>query len=142
MVVRIARCAAASSAFIAGLAVAQSSTALPPQNYGAQPGFFRNATEMAALSAPGQAALPTPAQPAPQPVTASPMAAPIVAPQASTVVVAPPDRVPDPTQNLQWAERQMDRAETTAVQQRQQAQSTPPPVAPGAYNGSTDPATR
>src|SRR4051812_19599532 len=93
MVVRIARSVAASSAFIAGLAAAQSPTALPPQNYGAQPGFFRNATEMAALSAPGQAALPAPAQPVPQPTTASPMAASVVAPQASTVVVAPPERV-------------------------------------------------
>lgn len=143
MVVRIARGAAASGALIAAVAAAQSPTALPPQNYGAQPGFFRNAPEMAALAGaiPGVVA-PAPAPAVPQPSTVSPVAAPIVAPQASTVVVAPPERVPDPTQNLQWAERQMDRAENTAAEQRAQAQAVPPPVAPGAYNGSTNPADR
>jgi hypothetical protein len=158
MVVRIARGAAASGALIAALAAAQSPTglpaqsgtampsqagaALPPQNYGSQPGFFRSAPEMAALAGAIQGVVaPAPAQPAPQPSTASPVAAPVVAPQASTVVVAP-ERIPDPTQNLQWAERQMDRAESTAAQQRAQAQAVPPPVAPGAYNGSTNPADR
>jgi hypothetical protein len=142
MVVRIARSVAASTAFVAALAAAQSATPLPPQNYGSQPGFFRSAPEMAAIvgANPGVMA-PTGMQAPAHPATASPVAAPVVAPQASTVVVAP-ERVVDPTQNLQWAERQMDRAETTAAQQRQQAAATPPPVAPGAYNGSTNPADR
>lgn len=128
-------------------AAAQGTSAavrLPPQNYGAQPGFFRSAPEMAAFERADAGVIPAtaPAQPAAAPAVtpAHPMAAPAV---ATTVVAAPaaPERVPDPTQNLQWAERQMDRSEATAAQQRQLT-TTPPPVAPGAYNGATDPADR
>jgi hypothetical protein len=141
MTVRIARGAGASAMLFAALAAAQSPTPLPPQNYGAQPGFFRSATEMAAVAGANPGVMPaTPPQAMPQPVAMAPAAAPVVAPQASTVVVAP-EHVADPTQNLQW-ERQMDRVESAAAQQRQQAQATPPPVAPGAYNGSTNPADR
>jgi len=146
MIVRIAQGAAAGAALIAGLAAAQSTsapTALPPQNYGNQPGFFRSAPEMAAMTSANPGVMPTPAmQPVSQPAQVNPLAAAVVAPQASTVVVAPPERVADPTQNLQWAERQMDRVETKAVQQTQQAATTLPPVAPGAWNGSTNPADR
>ena len=150
MIVRIAQGAGAVAALIAGLAAAQStstptapSTALPPQNYGNQPGFFRSAPEMSAMTNANPGVMPAPAmQPVSQPAQVNPLAASVVAPQASTVVVAPPERVVDPTQNLQWAERQMDRVETKAVQQTQQAATTPPPVAPGAWNGSTNPADR
>ena len=121
-----------------------SAVALPPQNYGAQPGFFRNAPEMAAFERADPGVLPAtpPAPPAPvQPVSApAPAAAPVVNPPAAAAAV-PPQHVPDPTQNLQWAQQQMDRVEATAVQQRQ-LNTTPPPVAPGAYNGSTDPNNR
>lgn len=121
-----------------------SPVALPPQNYGAQPGFFRNAPEMAAFGQPQAGIVMTPPPPAPPvpPPAPAPVAvvAPAVAAPAASAVV-PPQRVPDPTQNLQWAEQQMDRAETTAVQQRQVG-TAPPPVAPGAYNGATNPADR
>ena len=116
---------------------------LPPQNYGSTPGFFRSAPEMAAFERADAGVLPAPApQPAPmQPVSApAPAAAPAPVPAAASAAV-PAQRVPDPTQNLQWAEQQMDRAEATAVQQRQ-LNTTPAPVAPGAYNGSTDPNNR
>jgi len=141
MVIRIARWSAACIVSLAGLAAAQSPVALPPQNYGAQPGFFRSAPEMAAMAGanPGVNAAPA-AQSAPQAAPAAPPAAAVVAPQAATVVVAP-EHIVDPTQNLQWAERQMDRQENTAAQQRQQAPALPP-VAPGAWNGSTNPADR
>jgi len=143
MALRIARWSAASIVSLAGIAAAQSPTPLPPQNYGSQPGFFRSATEMAAVNGASAGVTPTaPAQAPAPPAAPVTVAAPVVAPQASTVVVAPPERIADPTQNLQWTERQMDRAEATAAQQRQQALATPPPVAPGAYNGSTNPADR
>jgi hypothetical protein len=131
---------------------AQSSAALPPQNYGTQPGFFRNAPEMATFEQ-GNGVLPSAT-----PVSAAPVAAPapaapaIAAPNSnvSVTVAAPPQRIPDPTQNLQWAEHQADRVEAAATaahqaavaQQAAAAARTPPPVAPGAYNGQTDPATR
>lgn len=117
---------------------------LPPQNYGAQPGFFRSAPEMAAFERADAGVLPATAPAQPAPPTAATPAHPMAAPAAATTtVVAPaaPERVADPTQNLQWAERQMDRAETAAVQQRQ-LNTAPPPVAPGAFNGATDPADR
>jgi hypothetical protein len=142
MVNRIARWSAASIVSFAGLAAAQSPSALPPQNYGAQPGFFRSAPEMAAMAGANPGVIARPAvQPVAQAAPTVPVAAPVVAPEASTVVVAPP-RIVDPTQNLQWTERQMDRSEAAAAQLRQQALAAPPPVAPGAYNGSTNPADR
>ena len=127
----------------AAVAVAQTTTtALPPQNYGSQPGFFRSAPEMQALSG-ATAGVPTaaPAAPAPAAPVATP-AAPVAvtATPTATVVAVTPERIPDPTQNLQWTERQMDRAENAA--QRQQALAPSQVIAPGAYNGQTDPATR
>ena len=119
-----------------------SAVTLPPQNYGTQPGFFRSAPEMTAFETAEAGVLPsTPtARPVsvPAPSTALP-AVPSPAPAAAAAVA--PQHVPDPTQNLQWAEQQMDRAETTAVQQRQ-LNTTPAPVAPGAYNGATNPSDR
>jgi hypothetical protein len=116
---------------------------LPPQNYGSQPGFFRSATEMVTLENAIQG-VPTgaPVQPAPvQPPAPVAPVVPVMPAPAAAAVQQPAERVPDPTQNLQWAERQMDRAETTAVQQRELSRA-PPPVAPGAWNGTTDPETR
>jgi hypothetical protein len=118
--------------------------ALPPQNYGAHPGFFRSAPEMAQFEqANGVVAVPPAAStpPAPTPPASTPV---VAAPNGNVAVTvaAPPQRVPDPTQNLQWAERQMDREEATAAREASVAARTPPPVAPGAYNGQTDPATR
>jgi hypothetical protein len=71
-------------------------------------------------------------------------AATVTAPNASVAVnvAAPAERIPDPTQNLQWSERQADRSETAAVQAQAAEARAPQPVAPGAYNGQTDPATR
>jgi hypothetical protein len=137
------RLAFASAVAIAvpALAQAPASIPLPPQNYGAQPGFFRSAAEMAAFVNPAAAPAPqpvaAPATPAPAPTVAVPVVPvqPVASPIADT-------RVPDPTQNLQWAERQADRVEAKAQQQGAQLQATPQPVAPGAYNGMTDPANR
>lgn len=139
--------AAHAQANVPGASAAQgtsSAVPLPPQNYGTQPGFFRNAPEMAAFERAEAGVLPSapPPQPAaPQPVSAPAPAAPPVLPAPAAAAVTPPERVPDPTQNLQWAEQQLDRSEATAAQQRQQ-NTTPPPVAPGAYNGATNPNDR
>ncbi|HZZ94293.1 MAG TPA: hypothetical protein VFE23_17160 [Usitatibacter sp.] len=142
-----AACGAAQALAQAPSSAASNPTAtvpLPPQNYGAQPGFFRSAPEMAAFEAAEAGIVRTPpaAAPAPAtPVTAPAAIAAAVAAPAPASAVANPQRVPDPTQNLQWAEGQMDRAEATAIQQKQTG-TTPAPVAPGAYNGATDPNDR
>jgi hypothetical protein len=139
---RIARSIAAACATAATAAVAQ--VALPPQNYGTQPGFFRNAPEMQTFERANGIAASTPAaQGAATPTQAAAPAATVTAPNGAVVNMAPvAERIPDPTQNLQWSERQMDRAETSAVQVQNAAARAPQPVAPGAYNGQTDPATR
>jgi hypothetical protein len=117
-------------------------TALPPQNYGVQPGFFRSAAEMNVFANPA-ASVPQPvAQPIAAPATPAAAPAPVAA-AAPQAVSAPADtRIPDPTQNLQWAERQMDRSENAAAAQAKALNAAPQPIAPGAYNGETDPATR
>jgi hypothetical protein len=118
------------------------SVALPPQNYGTQPGFFRGAAEMAAFANPSANVAAPIAPPAAVPAAPVAVAAPAVAAVPVAASAIADTRIPDPTQNLQWAERQADRSEAAAQQQRAQEQAAPPPVAPGAYNGQTNPADR
>ena len=73
MALRIARSLLALGSVLgAGWVAAQSAAPLPPQNYGAQPGFFRSAPEMSALVSANQGIpAPAPAQPAPPQATPS-----------------------------------------------------------------------
>ena len=53
-----------------------------------------------------------------------------------------PVSAPAAVSEQRWAEQQLDRAESEAERDRQRAASMPPPVAPGAWDGTTDPRNR
>ena len=146
--VRLALALAAT--LTAGAVIAQGNPIARQGNAQTQPGqgvavdgFFRPTPDgdpsLTKYRPPGNAA---PA--APQPQVQAQMAA------APAQVIAVPVRVPDSNpataaaavSEQRWAEQQLDRAEREAERDRQRAASTLPPVAPGAWDGTTDPRNR
>jgi hypothetical protein len=88
---------------------------------------------------------PASAAPAPAP---APMQAQAVAAPAQVIAVpvraadSNPVTAPAAVSEQRWAEQQLDRAERESERDRQRAASTLPPVAPGAWDGTTDPRNR
>lgn len=147
------RLAVAVASLCAGSVMAQgnavsrtpASTAAPPGAAApviVQEGFFRPTPD-------GDPSLTKPRPPAP--AASRPAAAAAVAqPMPPATVMAIPVQ-PQPTRPAdsnpasaaaavdagRWAEEQMDRAEREAQRDRQRAMSAPPPVAPGAFDGTT-----
>lgn len=146
--VRLALALAAT--LTASAVIAQGNPLARQGNVQAQPvqgvamdGFFRPTPDgdpsLTKYRPPANAALiPAPMQAQPQPVA------------APAQVIAVPVRVPDSNpatapaavSEQRWAEQQLDRAEQESERDRQRAASMPPPVAPGAWDGTTDPRNR
>ena len=73
--------------------------------------------------------------------TSSSAATPVAPLDAATVVELTRDADAKRLETLA-AERDLDRAERLAKEEQARAAAAPPPVAPGAWNGQTDPSTR
>src|SRR5687768_13268055 len=137
---RSARLALAFFAVLsAASASAQTNPLARPQPQGlSQEGFFRPTPD-------GDPSLTKyrPPAPAQQAVLQSQRATPVLpAPVVQeAITMRGPDSNPvarvDPVEQARWTEEQLDRTEREGERERQRALMTPPPVAPGAYDGTT-----
>jgi hypothetical protein len=80
-------------------------------------------------------------QPAPQQQTVAVMPAQVI-PVPMRAADSNPASAPAAVTEQRWAEQQFDRVERESDRDRQLAAQTPPPVAPGAWDGTTDPRNR